>query len=443
MEVEKEAYVTGQGIDARGAHGTGEPAIDRLNALANPANSTATHEHPVAGGHLLPLDGVRGLAILMVICSHAFESNYETASPFVRLMGDVLRFGVIGVDLFFVLSGFLITGILSDSLRDDGYFRKFYARRALRIFPLYYGVLLGCLLLTWPLHLHWGGMGWLLVLYLQNLRPIKIATLSMGPHVALYHFWSLAVEEQFYLVWPAVVFFVRTKRGLLRMTLLASAGALVLRLMLVGYGASPLAIHETTICRADSLLLGGALAMLYRSRKWAHVMKLAKWGFASAMVVLLGMIVFGQPRLAGDPRAFLVWSEGFEYTVLALASAALIAWSLRPGTVCRWLFEMAPMRFLGKYSYGIYVLHVLVLSAMNLPLRAALLGATHSKLFAVAGAGLTSLAVSIVAAYLSYHLYERRFLRLKHFFDYSRPTLNHGSPEDAEAVTAGSAAVGG
>ncbi len=390
-----------------------------------------TQEQQVARGHLLPLDGVRGLAILMVIGSHAFESNYETASPFVRLMGEILRFGVVGVDLFFVLSGFLITGILYDSLRDDGYFRKFYVRRALRIFPLYYGVLFVCFVLTGPFHLHWGNMGWLLVFYLQNLRPTVIATFSPGSHVALYHFWSLAVEEQFYLVWPAVVFLVRTKKGLLRTTLIASVGALVLRLVLVANGASPLAIHVTTICRADSLLLGGALALVYRSERWAAVDRLAPWGFWVAMVLLLVAIKFVEPLLQHDPRGYLMWSEGLEYTVLAVASASLIAWSLRAGSMCGRLFEMGPMRFLGKYSYGIYVLHVLVLSAMNLPLRAVLLGVTHSKMVAVMGAGLASLAVSIVAAYGSYHLYEKPFLKLKHRFDYTRRRLNHGSPEDA------------
>jgi peptidoglycan/LPS O-acetylase OafA/YrhL len=367
----------------------------------------------------------------MVIGSHAFESNYETASPFVRLMGEALRFGVVGVDLFFVLSGFLITGILYDSLRDDGYFRKFYVRRALRIFPLYYGVLFLCFVLTGPFHLHWGNMGWLLVFYLQNFRPTVIATFSPGSHVALYHFWSLAVEEQFYLVWPAVVFLVRTKKGLLRTTLMASVGALVLRLVLVAYGASPLAIHVTTICRADSLLLGGALALIYRSGRWAEVDRLAPWGFGAAVILLLVAIQFVEPLLQHTPRGSLMWSEGLEYTVLAVASASLIAWSLRAGSMCGRLFEMGPMRFLGKYSYGIYVLHVLVLSAMNLPLRAVLLGVTHSKMVAVMGAGLASLAVSIVAAYGSYHLYEKPFLKLKHRFDYSRRALNHGSPEDA------------
>jgi peptidoglycan/LPS O-acetylase OafA/YrhL len=393
--------------------------------------SSAGNDRHVARGHLLALDGVRGLAILMVICSHAFESNYNSGGFLLRFIGRLFYYGLFGVDLFFVLSGFLITGILYDSLDDDGYFRKFYVRRALRIFPLYYGVLGVCLLLTWPLNLHWGVMGWLLVFYLQNLRPAGILSLYPGAHIVLYHFWSLAVEEQFYLVWPAVVFFVRGRSGLLRTTLIASAGALMLRLILVVFGASPFAIHVTTICRADSLLLGGALALLYRSRRWAQVAKAAPWGFAGAMAILVGMILIVEPHLAGHPMGVRLWGEGFSYTFLALASVGLIAWSLQPGSLCSWLFELRPLRFLGKYSYGIYVLHVLVLAVMNLPLRAALLGATHSKLIAVAGAALTSLAVSIAAAYLSYHFYERPFLRLKHRFDYARPTLNHGSPEDA------------
>lgn len=157
-------------------------------------------DRPIAAGHLLPLDGVRGLAILMVICSHAFESNYNSGGFLIRTIGHVLFYGFFGVDLFFVLSGFLITGILYDSVNDRGYFRKFYARRALRIFPLYYGVLAVCLLLTRPLHLHWGDMGWLLAFYLQNLHPMKIMSFSPGAPIGLFHFWSLAVEEQFYLV---------------------------------------------------------------------------------------------------------------------------------------------------------------------------------------------------------------------------------------------------
>lgn len=316
-------------------------------------------------------------------------------------------------------------------MQDRGYFRKFYVRRALRIFPLYYGVLAVCFLLTRPLHLHWGDMGWLLIFYLQNLHPMRIMTFSPGPPIALYHFWSLAVEEQFYVVWPAIVFLVRGRRTLLRAMLLASALALLLRIGLLAVGASSFAMHVTTICRADSLMLGGALAMLYRSGRWDYVRVLAPWGFLFAVVSVAGSILLLQPFFDRHSLLSAMWAEGLRFSVLAVGFASLIAWSLCPGSICEWIFQLRWMRFFGKYSYGIYVLHVFVLSAISLRLRTYLLGITHSKFFAVAAAGVTSLALSVIVAYLSYHLYERPFLRLKRRFDYSQPELDNGSPEDA------------
>jgi peptidoglycan/LPS O-acetylase OafA/YrhL len=399
--------------------------------LGTEAILVAGRERHVARGHLLALDGVRGLAILMVIGCHAFEADYESQGFAIRKIGEWLHYGNTGVDLFFVLSGFLITGILYDSLNDDGYFRKFYARRMLRIFPLYYGVLLGCFLLTYPLHLQWGNMGWLLLLYLQNLRPAAIAAFAPGGHIALYHFWSLAVEEQFYLVWPAVVFWIRTRNGLMRTMLITSAGAIVVRVGMVLAGAGPVAIHETTICRADSLLLGGALALLYRSPEWETVKRWAPWGFVAAMAIYVAGNAIVNTYFADVPRQGMLWSEGMSYTLLSIGYACLIAWSLKAGSACSWIFQRGWLRFLGKYSYGLYVLHVLVLTALLLPLRGVILGATHSKAVAVVGAGLGCFAISVLAAYASYHLYEKHFLNLKHRFDYSRKTLNHGSPEDA------------
>jgi peptidoglycan/LPS O-acetylase OafA/YrhL len=405
--------------------------IGKLAFLINDAISTAGQERHLARGHLLALDGVRGLAILMVIGCHAFECDYESRGFVSRFVGEAIHYGNIGVDLFFVLSGFLITGILFDSLNDNGYFRKFYARRALRIFPLYYGVLGVCLLLTYPLHLQWGRMGWLLPLYLQNLDPITIEKFGPGDHISLYHFWSLAVEEQFYLVWPTVVFWIRTRSGLLRTMLIGSVGALVLRLVLVMFGVSPIAIHVATVCRADSLLLGGLFALLYRSPDWDTVKRWAPWGFVGAIGFYFGISGFVGSRFGPGYIRGLLWSEGLSYTFLAIGFACLIAWSLKAGSVCSWIFQRAWLRFLGKYSYGLYVLHVLVLSVMGLTLREALLGFTHSKAVAVVGAGLASLGISVIAAYASYHLYEKHFLKLKHRFAYTRKTLNHGSPDDA------------
>jgi len=376
-------------------------------------------------GHLKALDGVRGLAILMVIVSHGFESNHQSGGLLVRFLGDLFYYGFFGVDLFFVLSGFLITGILFDSLQDEGFFRKFYMRRALRIFPLYYVVLLVCFLLTPVLHLHWGDMGWLLVLYLQNLHPAVISQFSPGAGIGLYHFWSLAIEEQFYLVWPALVFLLRGRRAILTATLAGSAAAIVLRLILLGAHVSGLVLHVTTFCRADALLLGGTLAMLYRSQIWRHVNRWASLGFLAASVVIIASIM-EKDALAAHGRINDFWGDGLRYTVLALGFGCLIAWSLQSGSMCQRIFSLSWLRFLGKYSYGIYILHVFSLTLLLPIVRPAILQMTHSKLLAVVLGGLFALAVGIIGAYCSYHLFEKRFLDLKRYFDYSRPPLDPG-----------------
>ena len=373
-------------------------------------------------GYLPSLDGVRGLAILMVIGSHAFSSNSANSGPLYRWIGDLLLYGLFGVDLFFVLSGFLITGILVDSVDGPGFFKKFYARRVLRIFPLYYGVLLVLLLLTPLLHLHWGGMWWLLAGYLQNLRPTEIVTYSPGADLHLNHFWSLAIEEQFYMVWPAAVFLIRDRKKLLLTTLGVSLAALTLRLVLVTGGVGPHPIHVLTITRADSLLLGGTLALLFRSRHWVVVQRWAGAGLATAVSVILVSIVLLPREFADNPSYTFsqrLWIDGVRYTVLAVGSASLIALALRRGSPWARLFERRWLGFFGKYSYGIYVLHMIALSFLLSTQRAAILRVTHSKALAVAGAGFSSLALAIGAAYLSFHLYEKPFLRLKRFFDYA------------------------
>lgn len=358
------------------------------------------------------------MAVLAVICSHAFQSNYEAGGLLLRVVGQVLHFGLFGVDLFFVLSGFLITGILFDSLGDESFFRKFYARRALRIFPLYYGVVLVFFALTPILHFQWGFHGWLIALYLQNFDPSSAMSFSPGRGIGVYHFWSLDIEEQFYLVWPAVVFFLRSRRAVLIATVVGSAGALILRFILLGMGTSVLAIHVATICRLDSLLIGGTLAMLYRMRAWTYVQRWAPLVFSIAAILIVASIM-AEDALEAHARLNTYWTDGIRYTVLAIGFACLVAWSLQAGSVCERIFNARWLRFLGKYSYGIYVLHVFAIGALRSRIRPALFHLTHSKVLAVVLGGFIALGVGILAAYLSYQLFEKKFLRLKHHFDYT------------------------
>src|SRR6266702_4824953 len=172
------------------------------------------------------------MAVLGVMASHLFPGT--TNGLLLQVLGATLAFGATGVDLFFVLSGFLITGILFDSLSDSSFFRKFYARRTLRIFPLYYGVLITLFLLTPWLGLQWHRMNWALLFYLQNTNIAgPFYDFHMGNQgLSLDHFWSLAVEEQFYLIWPLAVFFIRDLKKLLWTCLALSCAALLLRFFL-------------------------------------------------------------------------------------------------------------------------------------------------------------------------------------------------------------------
>ena len=160
-------------------------------------------------GHLPALDGVRGLAVLGVLLLH-FIGNMQPQDALERALVTVTKYGSYGVELFFVLSGFLITGILYDARNKPHYFRNFYMRRLLRIFPLYYGVLALVFLVAPLIPLLQGPTLDYLVerqawawLYAVNIYIAKHGDWSLS---YLDHFWSLAIEEHFYLFWPLVVF---------------------------------------------------------------------------------------------------------------------------------------------------------------------------------------------------------------------------------------------
>ncbi|MCU1318870.1 MAG: acyltransferase 3 [Edaphobacter sp.] len=356
------------------------------------------------------------------MASHLFPGT--TNGPLMRTLGATLTFGATGVDLFFVLSGFLITGILFDSLSDSGFFRKFYARRTLRIFPLYYGVLLTLMLLTPWLGIQWHRMNWVLLVYLQNTDIAgPFYSFHLGSGLSLDHFWSLAVEEQFYLVWPLVVFFIRDRRRLLWACLALSSAALLLRFSLAFHHTIYHTINRSTLCRADSLLMGAALALLLRSQLHDAVLRSAKRVFF-LVVALVAALNLARPIIERRPDWLFAFDASYlslRYTLMALGSAALIAWCLRPTSVPRRLFENGALRFFGKYSYGLYVLHVVALGFLLKTFRGWIALVTPSKLAAVAGSGFLAFLVAVVAAYASYNLFEKQFLRLKHHFDYDRP----------------------
>src|SRR5882757_6155467 len=219
-------------------------------------------------GHLPALDGVRGLAVLMVLVFH-FVGNTLPTTGVERAIVGVTNYGSYGVELFFVLSGFLITGILYDAHNKPHYFRNFYMRRLLRIFPLYYGVLALVFFVAPLISLLRGPALDYLVdrqawawLYAVNIYIAKDGDWSFS---YLEHFWSLAIEEHFYLFWPLVIFLLaRRPRALIAVSLATALGAMLARLIGSLVGVSWWTTYVLTPFRLDGLALGALLAVMAR-----------------------------------------------------------------------------------------------------------------------------------------------------------------------------------
>ena len=413
-----------------GARRTSAPSVD-----ATPGSS---------GAHVLALDGLRGLAILLVLFRHTSWRMEPVTDAGMALYG-AMRLGWIGVDLFFVLSGFLITGILVDSKGGDHYFRNFYVRRSLRIFPLYYAFLAGFFLLL-PLLTSAEASGlqtlrenqpWLWG-YLTNVL-VSIEGTQAAP-LGMTHLWSLAVEEQFYLVWPAVVLWC-DRRRLISVCVWMGVAALAVRVAVVAtQGGGDVAGYMLTPARMDTLAFGALLALWIRDpRARAHLFRWARPVSAALAGALLLLMVShrGLPQLGAG-----IQTVG--YTLIALLSSALLAMVLAAPdrSPLRRLFETGWLRSLGKYSYGMYVFHypLLILAARHVGFSEvpALWGSKiPTQLLITAGVA----AASFVLAWASWHLFEKHFLKLKRFFptpqprpDTPRPEVEQRSRDEREAA---------
>jgi peptidoglycan/LPS O-acetylase OafA/YrhL len=354
------------------------------------------------------LDGLRGVAILSVMLYH-FTGSYKGANPLLRLWSLVAGAGWMGVDLFFVLSGFLITGILYDTIHAEHRVRNFYARRALRIFPLFYGVLFGLLLLTPVLHMHWRPEHLLYFFYLSNVSLLLVPDFQLPSQwVNLGHLWSLAVEEQFYLLWPFIVWRVKNRTTLLRIILAVLVAGPILRALLLGGGMNALDMSRLLVARADSLLFGGGVALLFRARSAGRIPAGKILIIAVSLLTILLYLAHGAEQ--SSP-----WIATAGYSVIAMSCASLILLAQEGSNWVTALFDRPLLRFFGRYSYGLYLFHGLYFVYLR-HLSGRLEHLLHSGLLAQLLIAVFGFLVSVALAVMSYHFFEAPILTLKRRF---------------------------
>ncbi len=394
---------------------------------------TPTAPQPPAPGapsafHFRSFDGVRGLAILMVIAYHSVST---TAYPDATLgwVRPWLMAGWAGVDLFFGLSGFLITSLL---LREEDRellagrprrfsLGRFYLRRVFRILPAFYAVfaLDTCVLARYPFvpsaglseirHSAFGllpyGTFW--ANYIISYGPHWAGHTVFLPREAYSVFWSLCVEEHFYLLWPIFLCLVKRTSVRVAVSLAVCLTLPVLRhLAIASDWDQPLAVHFASHYRLDSILWGGLAALLAGRIAWRDSTRRLLLGAGIVLVAWLVVTSTMSVRPIGRPIGF---SAGF--SLLALTTAVLLLeLTRRPNTWLNRALEFRPLVAVGRVSYGMYLLH---LPVMDLGMILLFAGPRRPTLLNLGVAIVYFWLITFAAAQLLYHLVEKRFLALK------------------------------
>ena len=361
------------------------------------------------------LDGLRGFAILLVLFSHNF--SFITFSK----LFDT------GVDLFFVLSGFLITDILLKTKKNKKFLQTFYIRRILRIFPIYYLTLVAFLVLAPHFaqlkeqYSYYQNNQIFLWFYLQNWLPI----IHPPPfyHTQIFgHFWSLSIEEHFYIVWPFLILAYKKSKALINICLLITSGCIVFRFATwLYFGNSDLNYRLQFNTRMDGLSIGSLIA-IWKFNKENIKTKILKFGTVLISFHLIAAIISKIIFTHIPHFSFL------GYTSISVLFGILIVFAIeRKNIVIKKIFEFTPLRYIGKISYGLYIYHVPVLVVFKIYFTSYVLKLYLSPLLTNIVIAFSTVLIAILISLISFNFFEKKILLLKEKIapqGFSSPQLN-------------------
>jgi peptidoglycan/LPS O-acetylase OafA/YrhL len=358
------------------------------------------------------LEGVRGYAFLVVFLVHynisAARPTHIWLWPFFMLRG----IGWLVVPIFFALSGYLITGILLDTKGREGYFKVFYGRRSVRVFPLYYLVLGLVAVLTWLRDWHWNSHYLAYLFYLQNFSG-HAGIFSIGRYIGLGHLWSLAVEEHFYLLWPIVIWLCPNRSSVVRTCCGIIAACFLLRICWPLFHVSMMSGYWSTFTRADGIVCGAIVAVVEREKGLSQrFTRVCEW------VCVAGLVVLSTRTVMSGSSSPMDYFDLVMMTPLANAmSTAIVVVLISTETSLSRLCSQPWICNIGRKSYGLYLFHNLYVGYFFLVVAWKLtpwLGGLKAQLVC---AGL-AFGLTWVLASVAYRWIEEPAMRMKGLLQY-------------------------